>query len=71
MQTDVKLLKEANVNYVRGAHYPQDQRFLDLCDENGIVIWEETLGPGVSVNNLQSDYWMKYQLQVRRQRNVC
>ncbi len=22
-----------HVNYVRGAHYPQDQRFLDLCDE--------------------------------------
>ncbi len=25
--------KELNANFVRGAHYPQDQRFLDLLDE--------------------------------------
>jgi beta-glucuronidase len=46
VQDDISILKTLNANYVRGAHYPQDQRFLDLCDENGIVIWEETLGPG-------------------------
>lgn len=63
IRTDVRLLKQLNVNYVRGAHYPQDQRFLDLCDESGIVVWEETLGPGVSVHDLQDAYWMKYQLQ--------
>ncbi len=58
----MRLLKQVNANYVRGAHYPQDQRFLDLCDENGIAVWEETLGPGVSVSDLQNNYWMKYQL---------
>ena len=47
VQRDVKLLAKLNVNYVRGAHYPQDQRFLDLCDEAGILVWEETLGPQV------------------------
>jgi beta-glucuronidase len=47
IQTDVSLLRSLGANYVRGAHYPQDQRFLDLCDEYGIAIWEETLGPGV------------------------
>ena len=26
------------------AHYAQDQRFLDLCDENGLIVWEEVLG---------------------------
>lgn len=43
----MRLLRELGVNYVRGAHYPQDQRFLDLCDEAGILVWEETLGPDV------------------------
>jgi beta-glucuronidase len=51
---------------VRGAHYPQDQRFLDLCDENGIAIWEETLGPGTKTSDFDNDYFMKYQLQVGR-----
>jgi len=60
---DVKLLQSLGANYVRGAHYPQDPRFLDLCDEVGIVIWEETLGPGVKVSNLQNEYFMKYQIQ--------
>eukprot|EP01012_Entosiphon_sulcatum_P058680 TRINITY_DN8281_c0_g1_i1.p1 TRINITY_DN8281_c0_g1~~TRINITY_DN8281_c0_g1_i1.p1 ORF type:complete len:602 (+),score=62.71 TRINITY_DN8281_c0_g1_i1:40-1845(+) len=60
---DLQLLKSLGANYVRGAHYPQDQRFLDRCDELGIVVWEETLGPGVKVSNLLDPTWMKYQLQ--------
>ncbi|ETO00451.1 Beta-galactosidase [Reticulomyxa filosa] len=60
---DVTLLVNAGVNYIRGAHYPQDQRFLDLCDENGIMIWSETLGPKVSVENLTNPYFLKYQVQ--------
>ncbi|KAA0177338.1 hypothetical protein FNF27_01116 [Cafeteria roenbergensis] len=63
VKADLALLKELNVNWVRGAHYPQDQRFLDLLDESGIGIWEETLGPGVSAANLLNPYWMRYQLQ--------
>ncbi len=47
-QADMQLLLSLNANYVRGAHYPQSQSWLDLCDENGIVMWEETLGPGTS-----------------------
>jgi len=63
IETDIALLQELGANYVRGAHYPQDQKFLDRCDEVGIVIWEETLGPGVSTKNLQDPYFMKYQIQ--------
>ena len=33
IDADLALLQSVNVNYVRGAHYPQDQRFLDRCDE--------------------------------------
>ena len=31
---------------MRGAHYPQCEDFLDLCDELGILVWEESLGWG-------------------------
>ncbi len=39
------------------------QRFLDLCDENGILIWSETLGPSVKTSDLTSPYWLEYQIQ--------
>ena len=32
VEADVALLQKLGANYVRGAHYPQDQRYLDLCD---------------------------------------
>ena len=63
IKTDLLHILNLGVNYIRGAHYPQDQRFLDLCDENGIVVWSETLGPGTSVKDFESEYWMKYQIQ--------
>jgi beta-glucuronidase len=62
VQADVALLKELGVNWVRGAHYPQDQRFLDMLDEAGIGMWEEALGPGTSVSDFQSPYFMQQQL---------
>ncbi len=46
MLKDLQLLKSLGGNFVRGAHYPQSQRFLDLCDELGILVWEESLGWG-------------------------
>ncbi|TVR10556.1 MAG: beta-galactosidase [Planctomycetota bacterium] len=41
---DLQILRSLGCNYIRGSHYPQDQRFLDLCDEMGFVVWEEALG---------------------------
>ena len=46
MAADIWNLKALGCNFVRGAHYPQSRRFLDLCDENGILVWEESLGWG-------------------------
>lgn len=62
MDADIALLKQGGTNYVRGAHYPQDPRWLDRLDEAGIVMWCETLGPGVSVKNTQDPAWMSVQL---------
>ena len=43
---DLKILKELGANFIRGAHYQQDPKFLDLCDEMGFLVWEESLGWG-------------------------
>eukprot|EP00392_Amoebophrya_sp_AT5.2_P000242 g242.t1 len=51
---DIKLLKSMNANFIRGAHYPQDQRFLDLCDEFGVLVWEESLGWQNGVQDFQN-----------------
>ena len=44
MVQDIELMKRAGANFVRGSHYPQDDRFLDLCDEMGMLVWEESIG---------------------------
>lgn len=46
MVLDLQNLKSLGCNFVRGCHYQQSQRFLDLCDETGILVWEESLGWG-------------------------
>ncbi len=50
MLADIQNLKAMGGNFFRGAHYPQSQRFLDLCDEHGILVWEESLGWGNGKN---------------------
>ena len=46
MLQDIQRLKALGGNFFRGAHYQQSERFLDLCDENGVLVWEESLGWG-------------------------
>ena len=46
MLQDIQRLKALGGNFIRGAHYQQSERFLDLCDENGVLVWEESLGWG-------------------------
>jgi beta-glucuronidase len=41
---DVQQLRDMGCNFVRGSHYPQDLRFLDLCDEAGMCVWNEAIG---------------------------
>lgn len=42
VEQDVRLFREANVNFIRTSHYPPRPDFLDLCDEYGIYVEDET-----------------------------
>jgi len=41
MLRDLELVADLGANSIRGAHYPNDQRLLDMCDERGILFIEE------------------------------
>lgn len=41
MLQDIRLMKELNINAVRTSHYPNDPRWLDLCDRYGIYVVAE------------------------------
>lgn len=41
MLRDIRLLKENNFNAVRTSHYPNMPMWYDLCDEYGILLWDE------------------------------
>ncbi|WP_156290649.1 glycoside hydrolase family 2 TIM barrel-domain containing protein [Oceanobacillus salinisoli] len=41
MEKDIQLMKQHNINAVRTAHYPNDPRFYDLCDEYGLYVIDE------------------------------
>lgn len=38
---DLKLMKNHNINAIRTSHYPNDPRFLELCDKYGFYVIDE------------------------------
>ncbi len=41
MRQEMTMMKEMGVNFIRLGHYQQSEIILDLCDELGILVWEE------------------------------
>lgn len=41
VEQDVKLFREANVNFIRTSHYPPREDFLEACDRYGIYVEDE------------------------------
>jgi hypothetical protein len=38
---DVKMVKDAGFDFIRGSHYPHDPAFAAACDQLGILFWSE------------------------------
>ncbi len=38
---DVKMVKDAGMNFIRGSHYPKAPAFVDACDQLGVLLWSE------------------------------
>lgn len=54
MAQDMDLMQETGANAVRTCHYPNDERFLDLCDERGMLVWEENHARGLSIERMRN-----------------
>ncbi len=61
MKNDLYILKGANVNMIRTSHYPNDPRFVDMCEEMGFMLVDEadleTHGMGYNYGDWYWDYW--------------
>lgn len=42
VERDVRLFRDANVNFIRTSHYPPPEELLNACDRYGIYVEEET-----------------------------
>jgi beta-galactosidase len=62
-QKEIRLLRQANMNYVFTSHYPVPEEFLNLCDRYGLLVTEEVPfvwvgGPnGVADGNRNPKYY--------------
>lgn len=52
MAQDMDLMQNVGSNAVRTCHYPNDERFLDLCDERGMLVWEENHARGFDLDKM-------------------
>ncbi len=59
MVEDMNLMQDLGSNAVRTCHYPNDERFLDLCDERGIMVWEENHARGFGLERMQNPNFEK------------
>lgn len=67
MAADLALIRHLGANSVRTSHYPNDEVFLDLCDEQGILVWEENHARGLSLENMQNPNFEPQAEQVTRE----
>ena len=56
MKRDIKMVKDAGFNFIRGSHYPHAPSFSNACDELGVLFWSET--PFWGIGGYKEDgYW--------------
>lgn len=64
---DLVLIKQMGANSIRTAHYPNDEIFLDLCDELGILVWEENHARGLEEDRMKHPLFEEQAEQVIRE----
>lgn len=62
MNRDIDLILSSNANLIRTSHYPNDDRFIDLCDEKGIMVWEESHARGLTQEQMMHPDFRKQSL---------
>lgn len=60
---DLQLLRDLGCNFIRGSHYQQDPRFLDLCDQMGFLVFEESMGWGQKATHFTAPAFVEAQLK--------
>jgi len=74
MLKDIELLKQNNINAVRSCHYPDNPRWLELCDEYGIYLVDEanieSHGMGYGAENKPANEPEWRQSHIERTRNM-
>ncbi len=76
MVQDIRLLKQHNFNAVRTCHYPDDERWYELCNKYGIYLVDEAnienhyyYDPICRSENYANAYMTRIQRMVRRDKN--
>lgn len=54
IEQDIQMIKDLGANSIRTSHYPNDELFLDLCDEQGVLVWEENHARGLVLEQMQN-----------------
>ncbi|WEA00643.1 glycoside hydrolase family 2 protein [Mucilaginibacter sp. SJ] len=55
---DVKMIRDAGFNFIRGSHYPHDPAFADACDKLGVLFWAENNFWGIGGSDSTPEgYW--------------
>jgi beta-glucuronidase len=67
MVLDLDRIQHLGANCVRTSHYPNDERFLDLCDERGLLVWEENHARGLSLEHMQHPLFREQALACTRE----
>ncbi|MFC5468507.1 glycoside hydrolase family 2 protein [Cohnella suwonensis] len=67
MIQDIDLMLDMGANMVRTSHYPNDERFLDLCDERGLLVWEENHARGLSIEQMRNPNFIGQCEEVNRE----